>query len=234
MPGVKKLAILQSNYIPWKGYFDIINSVDEFVIYDTAQYTRRDWRNRNIIKTCNGLKWLTIPVIVKGRYKQKINETRIANKIWAEKHWKTIHNNYSVAPYFSDYENLLRETYSIAGNMGYLTEVNILFIKLFNSLLGINTNITHSTDYLLYGTKTEKIISICKQSGSSHYLSGSSAKGYIDEELFRKEGIDLCWADYNNYPVYCQLNQPFEHKVSIMDLILNEGNNSRNYMKSFT
>jgi hypothetical protein len=230
---MKKIAILQSNYIPWKGYFDIINSVDEFVIYDTAQYTRRDWRNRNIIKSCQGLKWLTIPVIVKGKYKQKINETRIANNNWAVKHLKTITHYYSATPYFSKYKTLLGETYTTAGKMVSLSEVNMLFIKLFNSLLGINTKITLSTDYLMDGTKTEKIISVCKQSGSMHYLSGPSAKGYIDEKLFIKEGIKLSWADYLDYPEYDQLNPPFEHRVSMLDLILNKGDKATNFMKSF-
>ncbi|MFW5835685.1 MAG: WbqC family protein, partial [bacterium] len=99
----KKIAILQSNYIPWKGYFDIINYVDEFIVYDDAQYTRRDWRNRNLIKTPRGLKWLTIPVEVKGKYTQTIYETKIADKNWAEKHWKSIRHNYNEADCFEEF-----------------------------------------------------------------------------------------------------------------------------------
>ena len=83
MSNAKKVAILQSNYIPWKGYFDMIASVDEFILYDDMQYTRRDWRNRNQIKTAQGLKWLTIPVCVKGKYYQKIRDTEIAKSNWA-------------------------------------------------------------------------------------------------------------------------------------------------------
>ena len=230
---VKRIAILQSNYIPWKGYFDIINSVDEFVIYDDAQYTRRDWRNRNIIKTKHGLKWLTIPVLVKGRFKQKINDTRINQNFWAERHWKTLKQNYSTAPYFLEFQNLFEGAYIKASKMEKLTEVNMLFIRLINSFLGIETKITSSTDYNLRGNKTEKIISVCKQAEALHYFSGHAAKSYIDEHLFHEADIKLTWVDYNNYPEYNQINPPFDHKVSIVDLIFNEGKNAKKFMKSF-
>ena len=106
---MKKIAISQSNYIPWKGYFDLINRVDEFILYDDAQFTRRDWRNRNKIKTPNGTQWLTIPVDVKGRYLQKINETKVSDKKWAIKHWKQIKQNYFKAKYFTKYKDFFDE-----------------------------------------------------------------------------------------------------------------------------
>ncbi|MDX2231897.1 MAG: WbqC family protein [Leptolyngbyaceae cyanobacterium bins.349] len=97
----KKVAIVQSNYIPWKGYFDLINSVDEFILYDDMQYTRRDWRNRNQIKTASGLMWLTIPVQVKGKYYQKIRETQISDPTWAQEHWRSILTNVQCIPRYS-------------------------------------------------------------------------------------------------------------------------------------
>jgi hypothetical protein len=218
---LKRIAILQSNYIPWKGYFDIINSVDEFVIYDEAQYTRRDWRNRNLIKTKHGLKWMTVPVIAKGRFEWKINETEIFQKSWAEKHWKTIKNNYSAAPHFFEYQKLFEAAYIKAGNMTKLSEVNFFFIELINKILGINTRISQSSEYRLSGTKTEKLVSVCKETGAQNYYSGPAAKGYIDERLFNEAGISLTWMDYNNYMEYAQLNPPFVHKVSLVDLIFN-------------
>lgn len=100
----KKIAILQSNYIPWKGYFDLINLVDEFILYDDMQYTRRDWRNRNRIKTANGERWLTIPVEVKGKYFQKIKDTVVSDAAWNRKHWDSIVHSYSRAGYFGKYK----------------------------------------------------------------------------------------------------------------------------------
>ena len=105
---IKKVAIIQSNYVPWKGYFDIINKVDEFILYDDVQYTRRDWRNRNKIKTPNGLHWLTIPVEVKGKYNQKIKDTIISEFNWTKKHWNAIKFNYANSKYFFEFKDFLK------------------------------------------------------------------------------------------------------------------------------
>ena len=229
----KKIALLQSNYIPWKGYFDIINSVDEFIIYDDAQYTRRDWRNRNLIKTKNGLLWLTIPIEVKGRFHQKIKDTRIANKNWPAKHWETIMHSYNSASCFKDYKEIFEKSFQKCMKLDFLTDVNRLFIDVINSILGIRTFITDSSEYYLEGNKSERIISVCKQTKAQIYLSGPSGKNYIDEKIFYDAGVGLEWVKYDNYPEYNQLYHPFENSVSILDLIFNVGVNSRSFMKSF-
>jgi hypothetical protein len=229
----KKVAILQPNYIPWKGYFDLINSVDEFIIYDDVQYTRRDWRNRNLIKTNKELRWLTIPVEVKGKYKQTIKETRVANNIWAEKHWKTIKQYYRSAPYFRKYENLFECAYIQCSEIEFLSEINKLFINLINSILAIETVLSTSSDYKVEGDKNEKIISLCKQIGADTYVTGPSARDYLDQTMFDKEGITIQWANYTGYPEYNQKFSPFEHNVSIIDLIFSVGDNAPLYMKSF-
>src|SRR5216683_727265 len=105
----KTIAAVQSNYIPWRGYFDLISQVDEFILFDDAQYTRRDWRNRNKIKTPKGLIWLTIPVETKGKYSQKIKDTVVTDSKWARDHWRSIVHNYSKAPYFPEYRELFEE-----------------------------------------------------------------------------------------------------------------------------
>lgn len=179
------------------------------------------------------MKWLTIPIKVKGRYKQKIQDAIIADKRWALKHWDTIKHCYNSAPFYENYEYIFGKTYQNCREMDSLSEVNRLFINLINSILGITTIISGSADYKLEGNKSEKIISICKQAKAEVYLSGPSAKNYLDEELFRKEDIKLSWVDYNNYPEYNQLNPPFDHNVSILDLIFNEGQDAGKFMKSF-
>jgi len=229
---MKKIAIIQSNYIPWKGYFDIINMVDEFVLYDTAQYTKRDWRNRNKIKTPQGLIWLTIPVEVKGKFFQRIKETKISNKNWNINHWKTIVYNYSKAHYFKEFKDIFEDLY-IHSTEEYLSEINYKFILAVNNILGIKTKIRWSDEFDIYGDKSEKLLSICKQAGASIYLSGPAAKNYLDVELFEKEGVKVEWMDYTGYPKYTQLYPPFVHEVSIIDLIFNEGPNSTKFMKSF-
>jgi hypothetical protein len=228
----KKVAIIQSNYIPWKGYFDIINDVDEFVLYDEAQYTRRDWRNRNRIKTAHGLIWLTIPVEVRGKYLQKIDEAQIADPSWNRRHWATLIHSYGGAPHFRDYRDLLEQLY-LGAECRLLSEINHRFLLAICELLNIRTEITWSTQYRAEGNKTERLISICKQAGAMEYVSGPAASGYIDEALFAREGIALRYADYSGYPEYHQLFPPFEHRVSVIDLILNEGPAASGFMKSF-
>ena len=194
----KTVAIVQSCYIPWRGYFDLISRVDEFVLYDDVQYTRRDWRNRNQIKTAQGLKWLTIPVDVKGKYHQKIKDTRIADPAWADNHWQSIRHAYGKAACFGDRRTALEELY-LGCRETFLSMVNYRFITGINSLLGIGTRISWSSDYRLDGEKTERLLSICKQAGATHYLSGPSAKSYLDEALFRRR--PLAWKASSRSPL---------------------------------
>lgn len=230
--GDKVVAIIQSNYIPWKGYFDIINMVDEFVLYDDMQYTRRDWRNRNKIKTPNGLIWLTIPVEVKGKYFQKINETVINDPSWARQHWEAIRHNYAKAKYFKQYKDVFEELY-LTMNENYLSKVNHKFIQAINKLLGITTNVTFSSDYELVEGKTERLVGLCKTLGATEYISGPAAKDYVVDSLFEQENIKLSWMDYSNYPEYTQMYPPFEHGVTVLDLLFNEGEQAPRFMKSF-
>src|SRR5206468_6739176 len=125
----KTVAIVQSNYIPWKGYFDIIRRVDEFILFDSMQFTRRDWRNRNKVKTKDGLLWLTIPVNVKGKYFQKINEVTVSDPGWAAQHWATVRLAYARAPHFADYAGTVEALYQEAAGLERLSDVNHLFLK---------------------------------------------------------------------------------------------------------
>ncbi len=226
---MKKIAILQSNYIPWKGYFDIINQVDEFIFYDDVQYTKNDWRNRNKIKSASGPIWLTIPVR-QETLSQKISETKISQDNWAEKHWKSISLNYSKAPFYSIYKDTLEKFFSEI-KTPFLSEINRSAIELINSYLGINTILTSSVDYKLIEGKNERLIDLILQAGGTHYLSGPSAKDYIREDLFKEAGIEVSWMDYSGYPEYSQLFPPFVHAVSVLDLILNQGPEAKKFMK---
>jgi len=233
MGKTKKVAILQSNYIPWKGYFDLINMVDEFILYDDMQYTRRDWRNRNIIKTANGPLWLTIPVDVKGRYFQAIKDTRIQDPSWAGKHWKSISHNYAKAEFFGRYREVFEGLYRECKGEEFLSKVNYRFLKALCGILGIETELTWSMDYDLAEGKTERLVSLCTKAGATHYISGPAAKDYIDDDLFSREGITLSYMDYSGYPEYRQFFGEFRHRVSVIDLIFNEGPEAAKFMLSF-
>lgn len=226
-----KGIITQSNYIPWKGYFDSIQKVDVFVIYDDMQYTKRDWRNRNLIKTANGLKWLSIPVQVKGKYFQKINETLVSESNWNEKHFNQIKESYRKAPYYKSQISWIESLYSNC-NQTNLSHINQYFIEHINKFLGINTKILRSEEFQLVEGKTEKLLAVCKDINISDYFSGPAAKEYLQENLFTQEKISVHYFDYSDYPKYPQIHGTFEHGVSILDLIFNLGEQAKEYYKN--
>lgn len=230
---MKKVAIVQSNYIPWKGYFDMIAAVDEFILYDDMQYTRRDWRNRNQIKTPQGVQWITVPVLVKGKYNQKIKETEIDGTDWAVAHWKALVQNYRRAPYFSEVASCLEPLY-LEKSFTHISDVNRLFIEKICIYLSINTVITNSWDYTLLDGKTERLADLCVQAGGTEYISGPAAKDYVDEKVFEDMGVQLTWFDYAGYPAYPQLWGEFTHGVTILDLLFNCGKESARYMRYVT
>lgn len=226
---IKRIAISQSNYIPWKGYFDMINQVDEFVLYDEVQFTKSDWRNRNRIKTPQGLKWLTIPV--RGGQSHRINEVEVADDDWNIKHWEIIRHMYGKAPQFGVYTDTVKQLY-VTADMPMLSEINYHFLAGINKFLGINTSLNWSTDYNATGDKSERLVSICKQANADIYVSGPTAKTYLDVDLFKREGISVEWMNYDGYEEYPQLHGHFEHAVTILDLLFNTGLDGVYYLKS--
>ena len=230
---MKKIAILQSNYIAWKGYFDMIAAVDKFILYDDMQYTRRDWRNRNQIKTPQGLQWLTVPVKVKGKYHQTIKETELDNKEWTKKHWGALLQNYKKAPHYKEIIELLEPIY-LQANYTHLSELNRSLIENICHYLNITTKITSSTDYQLIEGQTERLVDLCVQAGAREYISGPAAKDYVDSHLFDERNIKLTWFDYSGYKEYPQLWGGFVHGVTILDLLFNCGKKSHLYMRHLT
>ena len=233
----KTVAIIQSNYIPWKGYFDIIQNSDVFIFLDDVQYTRRDWRNRNVIKTPQELKWLTIPVKAKGRYaNSRILEMEIEKGDWHEKHVNMIIQNYKSAPYFHEVIEMLQDMYSEAQHMRLLCDVNYAFIKKICQYLEITTQLKLSSEFFSLDKlekfePTERLLALCQATGATHYISGGAAKNYMDTSAFTNQNIKVLWTDYSNYPIYLQLYGKFEHGVSIIDMLMMLGMDTRKYLK---
>jgi len=218
-----RVAIIQSSYIPWKGYFDLIRSVDEFIFYDTVQFTRRDWRTRNQIKTPQGLQWLSIPVQSKGHYHACICEILVYDSAWAREHWETLRHVYARAPAFHEVAELIHSWFMQAESMSRLSDINQFFVTQICQYLGIFTIIRDSSHYHANGERSEKLLQLCLQAGATTYISGPSAKCYLDENLFHKHQIDVKWFDYLAYPEYPQIHGPFCHAVSILDAIFHLG-----------
>ena len=225
---MKKIAIVQSNYIPWKGYFDLIAAVDEFILYDDMQFTKNDWRNRNKIKTPKGLAWLTVPV---GQdISRRIRDVEIHTATWQAKHWKTIASNYGRATHFDSVAEEIKPLY-VQQQHRRLSQLNRALIEAVCALLNITTKISNSWDYSLTEGKNERLVDLCKQMGASEYISGPAAKNYIDENAFAEQGIKVSWFDYSGYPEYAQLWGEFVHGVSILDLLFNCGKDAPKYMR---
>ena len=213
------MAIVQSNYVPWRGYFDLIASVDEFILLEDAQYTRRDWRNRNRIKAPGGTRWLSIPVQVSGRYTQAICETRIADPDWSRRHWDIIRSTYSTSPAFDAHADFIRELYASAPSP-FLSDINRHFLRGINETLGIDTPLVDSRVYGPRGTKDEKLLDLCLKAGAVEYVSGPGARSYLDEQRFEASGVQVTWFEYGPYPQYDQIHPPFIPEVSVLDVLL--------------
>jgi WbqC-like protein family len=224
-----RICIIQSCYIPWKGFFDLIGRCDEYVIYDSAQYVKRHWHNRNRIKTGNGVEWLTIPVVSKGRFEQPIDQVEI-EKPWADKHWRALELAYRRAPFFDEFAPTVKSWYERADKEARLTNVNAIFLHGIAGLLGLGTRMVSDAAYPAPGAKTERLLAIVRAAGADRYLSGPSARNYFDEAMFRAAGVTPEWMSYAGYPEYRQLYDGFEHAVTALDLLFNTGPEARHYL----
>jgi hypothetical protein len=202
------------------------------VLFDDVQYTRRDWRSRNRIKTENGTAWLTVPVNTKGNYLSPIKSITVSEKDWAERHWKTLAAAYSRAPHFARYESAVRELY-LGGRETHLSTINRRLMEGVCRLLGIATRISWSMDYELVPGRNERLVALCRQARADVYVSGPTAREYIDVEVFRASGIEVEFFDYSGYPEYPQIHPPFEHHVTALDLLFHTGDDAPRHMLSF-
>lgn len=230
---VKKIAAIQSNYIPWKGYFDIIRSVDEFVLYDDVSYTPKNWRNRNTVKTPKGQVWLTIPVQSRGSQggRKLIKDMVVLNQSWPDKHWATIRSNYGRTRHFNVYGPYIKNLYETAKSLTYLSDINYHFISGICQLLEINTKVTFSMDYdLRENGKCERPLELALKSDADSFVTGSVALEYYDLDKWKKAGVKVEVFDYDGYPEYWQPFPPFEHHVSIIDLLLSAGERALEFM----
>ena len=218
---MKSVVILQSNYIPWKGYFDLIHDADVFIVYDDLQFTKNEWRNRNQIKTIQGSKWLSIPVGVCAH--RLICEVSLEDSHWQLSHWDSIRHQYQKSPFFRNYRPFLEDLY-LDKKWSSLSELNQYIIKyISHDILNITTEFRDSREFQLSGQKLDRLVDLVGQSKATRYISGPAAKGYIEPHRFSELRVELVWKDYSHYPEYPQAHPSFEHGVSLLDLLFNVG-----------
>lgn len=218
-----KIAIAQPTYLPWCGYFDLIDQVDTFVFLDSVQFEKQSWQHRNRIKTPAGLQWLTVPVQFRGHFGQKICEVEIRDVEFAKKHLRAIELNYRRAPFFEDYfPELARLLSCEAGER--LVDLNLHVIGWVCSALQIKTQLIRSSKMTASGKRTELLANICGELSATKYVSPvGSAEYLLDErEMMTGRGIEISFHHYE-HPEYAQLFPPFVSHASVIDLLFNEG-----------
>lgn len=225
---MKLVSIRQPGYIPYLGFFKKIQTADIFVYLDDVQYTRSDWDNRNKIKTCDNSMWLTIPVL--NKTKGLLNEVKIDySKNWVYKHKSAIKFNYEDTPFFDlywkDIESILDKKYT------KIFDLNITLIDYFISILDIHTKTIFSSDLEIDLVGSQKLCEICKLVGGDTYLSGELGQNYLNSTIFENENISVIFEKFE-HPTYSQKYSKFLPNMSIIDLLFNEGNNSKNILKN--
>lgn len=225
-------AILQPNYIPWRGVFDLINRVDVFVMFDDVQYTKKDWRNRNKIKTAQGAKWLTVPVQYSQTNPQQIRHVRINSDIdWQHQHLSAISDAYRLSPHFAWMSDILDELY-LGQTFDSISDLAILSTQLLAAKMGLSVEWRKSSEFGLSGNKDgERAIRLCRAVGATRLLNGPSSRGFMNEQLFADKGVELDYLKYS-YAPYRQLHGPFLDRMSALDLLFNCGSESLKHIST--
>jgi len=216
-------GVLQPGYLPWLGFFDQVARSEVFVLLDDVQYTVNDWRNRNRVKTKDGIRWLTVPVLRRGHLDMLISEARIkSSEPWQRKHWGTIEHGYSRAGFFGDHADELRGFYE--REWKYLADLDHELIYWLSEKLGIRTKFLVSSKDLKIKTedKNERLFILCEKIGVDTLYVGAAGANYMDPEVYARRGITVIFQDYR-HPVYAQLFGEFIPFLSVLDLLLNEG-----------
>jgi hypothetical protein len=215
--------------MPWLGFFDKVRQADTFVILDNVQFEKNYFQNRNKIRTKEGWIWLTVPVLAKGKSNQLIKDVQINNAVdWQSKHWKSINQSYNKAPFFSKYNNYLKQIYSKQWTR--LADLNEEIIKHIVHELGIQVKILRASTLGATGKGTDLLLQICQELKADTYLSGISGKNYLDEEQFKREGIKVIYQEFY-HPIYKQVYEPFIPGMSVIDLLFNQGDKSLDIIK---
>lgn len=224
------VAIMQPTYLPWIGYFDMIDQVDTFVFLDSVQFSPRSWQQRNRIKSPDGEMWLTVPVSSRGDLDKTIRETPIAKQAdFPDHHLKTLHHFYTNSPYFDDYFDGLSRI--IEGDYDYLGPLNIDLTEWLCEALGIETRFERSSALKVGGGKVARLLEICEELSADRYLSAEGSKEYIEEDnQFNRSWVDVSYHQYS-HPSYDQRFGQFISHLSVVDLLFNEGGQSLNILR---
>ncbi len=226
------VTITQSNYLPWRGYFSQIQNSDYFVFLDNVQFTRRDWRTRNRIRTPQGAEWLNVPILQPDSHHKLIENVSVLNDSFLEKHLETIRRNYTRAkqfdPNWKELHSVLFDSYN-----ANLSTFNQKIIKNISKRFALECKFLKANQFENSTDPTQRLLNICLSLNATKYQTGPKAMEYLDVSKFNSKGIEVIWANYD-FKGYDQLwDLDFDPNLSVVDLILNVGFN-KDYLKSLS
>jgi len=228
-----KVAICQPTYLPWLGYFDLLDQVNTFVLLDTVQFEKQSWQHRNRIKTPNGLQWLTVPVLFRGHFGQSIDQVAIREPDFWRKHQRSLEVNYGRARFFAEYSEPLRSILENGSEQGRLVDLNVGLLRFFADRLKLRTPLVLASSLNVEGKRTALLANICERLGATEYISPIGSAAYLLDELevLTSRGIQVSFHNYT-HPEYKQLFPPFVPYACILDVLFNEGERSREIIRS--
>lgn len=215
------VVVTQSNYLPWKGFFDLIRNADRLILLDNVQFTRRDWRSRNRIKGPDGPRWLSVPVNCPNGRDTAISEAVITESRWAKEHLMALTHSYRRTPYFDAVMAAIEPIYS--SPPGYISELNEALLRAMSDFMGIPTQISAVRGPVRPHDPSDRIVELVEAVGGSEYLTGPAARDYLHADKFTRRGIQVRYFSYPDYPEYEQLWPPFRHDVSCIDTLFHLG-----------
>jgi len=194
------VAVLQSHYLPWLGYFDLLGACDYFVIYDHVDFTKNSFQNRNRLRGANGYFWLTVPVKTSSRFGQNLESVQIADDRWSRRHWFAIRQTLAGATHFQDFVSEWEEAFMGVSRLSSLSRVSEVFLRLISQQLRLKTTILRDSDLGIESTdRNLKLVEICEKLGARTYRTGRSALNYLDSKAFLNHGIQVQTIAYSNY-----------------------------------
>lgn len=215
------VMVSQSNYLPWKGYFDLVRRADVLVLLDNVQFTRRDWRSRNLIKTPHGVEWLTVPVRTPGGRRTSVSEAEISDSRWAQSHLRAIELSYRPTPYFEQVFGFIHERLNPKEVL--LSNLNEQLLRALLTFMELDVEVRTSRGPAEEVNPSKRILDLVQRARGTRYLSAPAARAYLDTDIFAEAGVDVDFFEYPQYPEYAQVWPPFRHDVSIVDTLFHLG-----------
>lgn len=221
---LRSCCVLQPPFLPWGGWFDLVDQADILIVLDDAQFSKQSWQQRNRIRTQKGFEYLSVPVRSAGRLGQAINEVQLSDTSFVDSFQGQIRSAYQTAPFFSSVEPELVSVLRDSVASGLLIDVNMRIISWLFNVLGLHVELIQASELGVSGRRGHRVAALCQAVDAQRYLSPSGAREYLEEDQshFADRSIAVELQNYV-HPEYEHFRQPFMAYASVLDLIMMQG-----------